>query len=92
MRTFVRACTRVYNTVRRENCFFFPWEGKSRKIFEFCRVAGVMSSLYNDSSTSYTPKISWLDSWQVKNICLLSKISTPAPVKWVSGVSFNGIK
>jgi len=88
-------CTRVYNTVRRRTIFFFfSPHGKVTvvQMFQFCCVAGVMLSLYSDYVTGCTPKISWLDSWQVKDICLLSKISRPAPVKWVSGVSFNGIK
>jgi len=74
--------------------FFFSPHGKVTvvQMFQFCCVAGVMLSLYSDYVTGCTPKISWLDSWQVKDICLLSKISRPAPVKWVSGVSFNGIK
>jgi hypothetical protein len=77
--------------------FFFSWEGNSRPNFQFSffhrtRVAGIMLSRYNNYARGCTLKISWLDSWQGKDIYLLSKISRPAPVKWVSGVPFNGIK
>jgi hypothetical protein len=97
VRTFVRACTRVYNTVRRVNCFFSRGKATVVQMFHFCffrktRVAGIMLSLYNDYATGCMPKVSWLVSWQGKVIYLLSKISGPAPVKWVSGVSFNRIK
>jgi hypothetical protein len=51
-----------------------------------------MLSRYNNYAMGCTPEIPWLGSRQGKDIYLLSKISRPAPVKWVSGVSFNGVK